>query len=97
MNYNENVTISQSNTSSSNEVCDIATSDALLTPRELQILKHVAAGWSAKEVARRIDIAPRTVERHIENIREKLGARNTTHMVSRAFASGMLSARRYAS
>ena len=63
---------------------------SFLTRREQQILEFVAHGWSAKQVAQRIDIAPRTVERHIENIRMKMNARNTPHMITCAFSSGML-------
>jgi DNA-binding CsgD family transcriptional regulator len=62
----------------------------VLTGREQQILEFVSDGWSAKQIARRIDIAPRTVERHIENIRLKMQARNTAHMICCAFASGIL-------
>ena len=64
--------------------------DLLLTVREQQILEFVAAGFSAKQVAQRIAIAPRTVERHIENIRQKMHARNTPHMISCAYTNGML-------
>lgn len=63
-----------------------------LTEREHQILELVAIGLSAKEVAQNIDIAPRTVERHIENIRLKMRARNRTHMVTCAAMSGLLTA-----
>ena len=63
---------------------------SLLTVREQEILEYVAAGYSAKQVAQRIDIAPRTVERHIENIRQKMHARNTPHMISCAYTNGML-------
>ncbi|MCJ8158048.1 helix-turn-helix transcriptional regulator [Sphingomonas sp. LaA6.9] len=61
-----------------------------LTCREYQILELVAQGYSAKEVAQRIDIAPRTVERHIDNVRLKLQARNRTHMVAKAIAANLL-------
>ncbi len=61
-----------------------------LTRREQEILECVAIGLSAKEVARRIDIAPRTVERHIENMRLKLHAKNSAHMIACAFANGIL-------
>src|SRR3546814_4562202 len=61
-----------------------------LTCREYQILELVAQGFSAKEVAQRIDIAPRTVERHIDNVRLKLQARNRTHMVAKAIAANLL-------
>lgn len=63
-----------------------------LTVREYQILELVAQGYSAKEIAQRIDIAPRTVERHIDNVRLKLRARNRTHMVARAIAGQLLTA-----
>lgn len=63
-----------------------------LTCREYQILELVAQGYSAKEVAQRIDIAPRTVERHIDNVRLKLQARNRTHMVAKAIAANLLTA-----
>jgi LuxR family transcriptional regulator, transcriptional regulator of spore coat protein len=62
----------------------------LLTARENQVLELVANGLSAKEVAQEIDIAPRTVERHIENVRLKIRARNRTHMVTLAMELGLL-------
>ncbi|WP_298670568.1 response regulator transcription factor [uncultured Sphingomonas sp.] len=61
-----------------------------LTARELEVLALVAGGLSAKEIALRIAIAPRTVERHIDNARLKMRARNRTHLVTRAIASGLL-------
>jgi DNA-binding CsgD family transcriptional regulator len=63
----------------------------LLTSRELQILELVALGNSAKEVALECDIAPRTVECHLDTMRLKLQARNRTHMVAIAIASNVLS------
>ncbi len=62
----------------------------LLTAREQQVLEFIAGGLSAKEVAQAIDIAPRTVERHIENVRLKIRARNRTHMVTLAMELGLL-------
>jgi LuxR family transcriptional regulator, transcriptional regulator of spore coat protein len=62
----------------------------LLTAREQQVLELIANGLSAKEVAQEIDIAPRTVERHIENVRLKIRARNRTHMVTLAMELGLL-------
>ena len=62
----------------------------ILTEREQQVLELVAQGLSAKEVAQEIEIAPRTVERHIENVRLKTRARNRTHMVTLALEAGIL-------
>ena len=61
-----------------------------LTTREQQVLVLVAQGLSAKETAQSIEIAPRTVERHIENVRLKLRTRNRTHMVTIAIELGLL-------
>ena len=61
-----------------------------LTPRETEVLHLVAGGMSAKEVANRICISPRTVERHIEHVRLKLRARNRPHMITEAVARGVL-------
>jgi DNA-binding CsgD family transcriptional regulator len=63
-----------------------------LTPREREILSFIAYGYSARQVAQRIAIAPGTVQRHIENMRIKLGARNTSHLIYRAFSEGVLKA-----
>lgn len=64
--------------------------EAGLTPRELEVLELVANGYSAKEAASVLDIAPRTIERHIENVRLKVRARNRAHMVTQAIILGAL-------
>jgi LuxR family transcriptional regulator of spore coat protein len=61
-----------------------------LTPRELEVLELAANGYSAKEVASLIGIAPRTVEQHVENVRLKMNARNRVHMVTQAVLHGLL-------
>jgi LuxR family transcriptional regulator of spore coat protein len=62
----------------------------LLTSRETEILGWIANGYSAKETAQSIGIAPRTVERHIENLRLKMRARNRVHLIVRAVREGIL-------
>ena len=52
-----------------------------LTPRELEVLKHVVEGLHAKEIATELRISPRTVEVHKTRIMEKLGARNVAELV----------------
>jgi len=61
---------------------------AALTDRELQVLRLTARGLSAKEIAKELQIAPRTVERHIDHIRLKTRTRNRSHMVAYAINSG---------
>lgn len=68
------------------------TTDALshLTNRESEVLRLVAMGRSAKEVALELNIAPCTVERHIENVRMKTRTRNRAHMVAVVIQDGWL-------
>ena len=61
-----------------------------LTPREREVVALIAGGMSAKGIAREMNLSHRTVERHIENIRIKMQARNTAHLIARAFAVGAL-------
>lgn len=61
-----------------------------LTEREISILELIAAGNSAKEVACELGIAPRTVEKHLDNSRLKMDAKNTTHLIAMCIAGGVL-------
>jgi DNA-binding CsgD family transcriptional regulator len=63
-----------------------------LTKREISIIELTAAGKSAKEAACDLDIAPRTVEKHLDHSRLKMEAKNTTHLVALCIATGMLDA-----
>lgn len=61
-----------------------------LTDRELQVLRLVVDGFSAKEIALRLAIAPRTVECHIDNLRMKMNTRNRAQMAAQAVLSGLV-------
>ncbi len=52
-----------------------------LTPRERVALAQIVRGLSSKEIARDLDISPRTVEFHRTNILKKIGAKNTVDLV----------------
>ncbi len=62
-----------------------------LTDREHEVLELVALGLSAKEAALELDIAPCTVERHVENVRLKTRTRNRAHMIAHVIREGLLS------
>jgi predicted ATPase/DNA-binding SARP family transcriptional activator/DNA-binding CsgD family transcriptional regulator len=47
-----------------------------LTRREAEVLQHLAAGLSNREIARRLVVSARTVGHHVAHIYEKLGVRN---------------------
>ena len=61
-----------------------------LSDREREVLQCIARGLSSKQCAQELGIAPRTVERHVENLRNKLHARNKPHLVAKALAGGHL-------
>jgi DNA-binding CsgD family transcriptional regulator len=61
-----------------------------LTRREHDVLLLVAAGMSNREIAGRLFLSPKTVERHLTGILRKLDARSRLDAVSAASALGIL-------
>jgi len=61
-----------------------------LTDREYEVLRLVALGLSAKEAALELEIAPCTIERHVENVRLKTRTRNRAHMIAHVIREGLL-------
>jgi DNA-binding CsgD family transcriptional regulator len=55
-----------------------------LSPRELEVLRHVAGGKMNKEIAAELVLSERTIERHVSNIFAKLGV--STRAAATAFA-----------
>ncbi len=51
-----------------------------LTPRERDVLQHVTAGLSNKEIARALDISPRTVEKYRARMMEKMQAESIAEL-----------------
>lgn len=63
-----------------------------LTPREIEVLKHIAEGHSSKQVAGILGIAFRTVVCHRYRIMNKLGIHETAGLVRYAIREGMIRA-----
>ena len=61
-----------------------------LTSRELEVLLLVRDGWKNKQIADQLSISENTVNFHIKNIVEKLGANDRTHAVTIAMRRGLL-------
>ncbi len=61
-----------------------------LTPRELDILRHVAAGMRNREVGDLLEVSEQTVKNHLSSILHKLGVPNRTHAVTFAVRQGWL-------
>lgn len=64
----------------------------LLSPRELECLKHVARGLTSREIGTALDISERTVNAHIDRGIRKCGARNRQEAVAHAITAGLLPA-----
>jgi DNA-binding NarL/FixJ family response regulator len=61
-----------------------------LTPRELDVLRLIRDGHRNKQIAKKLDIAETTVNYHIKNIVDKLGAKDRTHALTIAVRRGLL-------
>ncbi len=61
-----------------------------LTPREIEVLQHVAKGLGNKEIGVRLGTAAGTVKMHLQNILSKLGASDRTHAVTLAIRRGII-------
>jgi DNA-binding CsgD family transcriptional regulator len=58
-----------------------------LSEREREVARLVAEGNSNREIADRLVVSPKTVERHVTNILAKLGVRNRTELASHVVSS----------
>jgi DNA-binding NarL/FixJ family response regulator len=67
-----------------------AASFDILTPRELEVLKLIAEANTSKEIAQRLVISIKTVERHRANILEKLGMRDRVELTRYAIRRGLI-------
>ncbi len=61
-----------------------------ISPRELAVLRELAAGRSNKEIARALDVSPNTVKTHVSRLFEKLDARRRTDAINRARELGIV-------
>jgi DNA-binding NarL/FixJ family response regulator len=61
-----------------------------LTTRELEVLELIRDGFRNKQIADQLAIAETTVNFHIKNLVEKLGANDRTHAVTIALRRGLL-------
>jgi len=64
--------------------------DTGLTPRELEILQHIAAGQSNKEIAMELGLSVNTVSVHRANIMDALGMHKTAELVVYAIRNGLV-------
>jgi DNA-binding NarL/FixJ family response regulator len=61
-----------------------------LTERETEILRLLAGGYSNKEIGRALELSEGTVKNHVSNILAKLGVRDRTRAVLKAFELSLI-------
>ena len=71
------------------QIAEHATDDPL-TPREIDVLRLIAAGKANKEIATLLSLGEETVKSHIRSILSKLGASDRTHAVTIGFKRGII-------
>jgi DNA-binding NarL/FixJ family response regulator len=62
----------------------------VLTPRELEVLKLIAEANTSKDIAEALVISVKTVERHRQNILDKLGMRDRVELTRYAIRRGLI-------
>jgi DNA-binding NarL/FixJ family response regulator len=62
----------------------------VLTPRELEVLKLIAEANTSKEIADKLFISIKTVDRHRQNILDKLGMRDRVELTRYAIRRGLI-------
>jgi len=61
-----------------------------LTPKEIEVLRLIAAGNANKEIGARLSITEETIKGHVKNILSKLGANDRTHAVTIGLKRGII-------
>jgi DNA-binding NarL/FixJ family response regulator len=62
----------------------------VLTPRELEVLKLIAEAQTSREIAKALFISIKTVERHRQNILDKLGMSDRVELTRYAIRRGLI-------
>ncbi len=62
---------------------------SLLTPREREVLRHLARGKPKKEIGEILDISVKTVDKHSENLMRKLEVNNRVQLTRLAIKEGL--------
>ncbi len=66
------------------------TKDGQLTARESEVLRHIALGYSNKEIADKLDISVKTAEAHKANCLKKLNIKSRKEIISYAILQGWM-------
>jgi DNA-binding NarL/FixJ family response regulator len=61
-----------------------------LTPRELEVMRYMAGGYSNKEIGSAVHLSEGTIKNHVSSILSKFGVRDRTRAVMKALELGFL-------
>ena len=64
----------------------------VLTPREMEVLRLVAEGYTNQDIADQLVLSIKTVQAHRANVMEKLGLHDITQLVRFAIRRGLIAA-----
>jgi len=62
-----------------------------LSPREMEVLRHIAFGLTNREIAERMFLGEETVKTHVGRVLAKLGLQHRTQLVAYALKQGLVS------
>jgi DNA-binding NarL/FixJ family response regulator len=66
--------------------------DVELTQREAEVLQLIAEGYANKQIAAELNLSVKTVEKHRQQVMQKLGIHNIAGLVRHAAAKGIIEA-----
>ncbi|MFD7403372.1 response regulator transcription factor [Streptomyces sp. NPDC059866] len=67
----------------------LAAAQPRLAPREQEVLRHIAAGRTYAQTARRMGLSQHTVDAYLRRIRTKLGINSTAELMRLAITLGL--------
>lgn len=70
----------------------LARTDVELTQREAEVLQLIAEGYANKQIAAELNLSVKTVEKHRQQVMQKLGIHNIAGLVRHAAAKGIIEA-----
>ena len=62
-----------------------------MTEKEKMIALYLTGGLNSREIGKELSVSPRTIEKRIEVLCDRFGARNRTHLVSILFRKFLIS------
>jgi DNA-binding NarL/FixJ family response regulator len=74
----------------SQEIIDTHNINAIVSQREIEVLKHIADGLTNAQIAGKLFLSPLTVDRHRKNLIVKLNAKNTASLIKIGIQKGYI-------